>query len=217
MKRLVLMILAMLVAATAFAQSNRAPDNYRTFKMFAGADTDSNVQVSPWIPVFGARRIILRTYTSHIGFGANADSTKSDSLESFTVQFSDSVGGLLVGPDGPYSIGADSIVVPITAVGDSTFKGITVNAYPINKILRAPANGSGIYTYIIPWVQSQTKAGEPQGFIGARLMRVRATPLRRHTAGTSQCGAAGCCAPGCGNRVNGLRRLTQYADVYYAP
>src|SRR5882762_9108114 len=75
--------------------------NVQRFVLFSG-DTDSTTQVSPWIHVKNADRILLRAFSTHAGFGANADSTKSDSIATFVLIFTDSstvYGGLTAGAD----------------------------------------------------------------------------------------------------------------------
>lgn len=222
MKKLTWRPLAALALVALFATTvSGGPEVVRRAVLFAGGDTDSTEQASRWIEVGNARRVVIRTWTTHAGFGANADSLKADSLTTFDVLFSDSVSfqgsdslGTLVTARStiartlgthsePFPVCADSIVV---SAADSARVGVVVGSRPINKQLRGAANGSGIITIIGPVVPGAATA-DPNGVLGKKYMRIRATPLRRHTltmwASTS------------GGRVDGLRGLKMEAYIYY--
>lgn len=200
----------------------------QTFVLFAGGDTDSTEQASRWIPIFGAQRVIVRTWSTHLAFATNnADTTKSDSIITFDVLLSDSVSflgrdslGTLVtssssipfvsGSHGePFPVCADSVAIPNAAFLDSIYKGVRVSApLPINKPLRGAQNGSGILTPIMPvWGQGATALVlDQRATIATRYLRIRCTPLRRLTVSGFSSTA--------GKRVNGLRGFKMVAYVY---
>ena len=137
----------------------------------------------------------------------DADSTFSDSLTAFNVLLSDSICCFVTGPEGfAISSAADSFIVPVTAIGDTAIKGVGAYPLPVNKQLRAPSNGSGIYTYVFPTGSGLVTKEGTDNVIGAQFMRVRVTPLRRMTVTGGQSTA--------GKRVNGLRLFRMVAYVY---
>ena len=202
---------AALAVLVLLAMSASAEVRVKTYTLFGGSDTDSTEQLSAWVPVRGAKRVYLRTFSTHVAFHAStdADSTFSDSLAGFLIQFSDSSAGLLVGPGGQSTGGAaDSVVIPVTAAGDTARVMIGAMPLPVNKALRAPANGSGLITVVYPTQPgSAGTAGmiDVGGFIAKDWMRVRCTPLRRNTVTGGNSTA--------GKRVNGLRGFKMTAEV----
>ena len=209
---------ALVVAIPGFGGTQ----NPMHFVLFAGGNPDSTEQPSIWIPVYGASRVVIKTWSEHVAWAAdNADSTRSDSLTTFDVLLSDSVlfiardslGTTVTSRSGiprvsgshgePYPMCADSIVV---AAGDSAKSGVVVGSRPINKELRAPSNGTGLVTVIGPVVAGAATA-DPNGMIAKSYLRIRCTPLRRMTvSGFSSTQ---------GKRVNGLKGLRMHAYVYY--
>ena len=181
----------------------------RKYVLFGGSDTDSLEQQSIVIPVRGAQRVILRTWSTHLAFGGNADSAKADSFQAFKVAFSDSVTGFETGPNGQsYPVAADSVVITTTALStvDTTSKMVAVIHPPLQEALRAPGNGSGIMTWVVPTTPGLVTA-DNNGFIAPQYMWVLVTPLRRNTAnGTTSTQ---------GLRVNGLRGLRMEALVIH--
>lgn len=204
------LMVALLMALPISGQA-QVGDRASTFMLFGGANTDSTEQASPWLKVRGASRVVLRTWSEHALFSTtSADSTFSDSLTTFTLLFSDSLGGSITGPDSKtYPVGADSISLnmALTAGVDSTWVGVQALPLPINKILRAPANGTGIVTTIRPIASSAAGHPDTWGVFSKAYMRVRVTPLRRMTVSGFSSTA--------GKRVNGLRLFKMLADVYY--
>jgi len=178
--------------------------------VFSGdADTLSNK--SRWFDVRGAHRIAVRMYSTRAAVGAYAatdlDSLYSDSLGSFFVLTSDSLGfiardsaGTVVtfrsaiaktSAHGPsYPMAADSsrfdasnYISGQTAVVDTTYKLVMVANTPTRKPLRAPANGSGLYTTI-----SATAPGSigtyGDGALYPKYMRLEFAAFRRNTINT---------------------------------
>jgi hypothetical protein len=218
-----------LIASAAYAGNQQI----REFTLFGGSDVDSTEQASPWIPVRGASRIVIKTWGTMSAFSATgADTSYVDSLQSFKVLFSDSVAfiardssGTIVtvasstvslntrtaGEPEPFPMCADSVELDWPAVSavqyDSTFKSFRVDWPPVNRQLRAPANGSGIYTTISPIITNGVIADE-NGNINSEYMRIRFTPLRRKTPGTSE-ESTGCC------RANGTKGLKMKAYVIF--
>jgi hypothetical protein len=182
-----------------------ASPDIRPFLMIAG-DTDSTEQVTRWIPIKGAARIVLRSWTQHIGFGANADTTKVDSIAGMRLLFSDSICCNVPGPERERVLSAADSFVVVPATGDTTTKGMAAAEWPINKVLRGAATGSGILTYVYP-VQPFTLLAAPDQYCGPGYMRVRFTPLRRSTGATVSATVP--------NRTNGLRGFKMMADVIY--
>lgn len=180
-----------------------------SYVLFGGGNVDSNEQASNWIPVAGAQRVIIRTWSGKAAFHAStdADSTFSDSLITFTILFSDSLG--VANPPAA----ADSFVVdPAISTADSGFVGASAYPLPINKELRGPSNGSGIVTVVYPISPRKAPGANTAvspvnntDVIGKAWMRVRVTPLRRMTVTGSQSTA--------GKRVNGLKDFRMWATV----
>jgi len=207
MKRL---MIALVVLAAALSISKLvSAEKFREFPLFIGGNTDSTEQVSNWVPVRYAKRVYIRTWSTHAGFSVVADSMFSDSLTSFIVQFSDSIIGRTAGQFGNLiASAADSIIVPMTIVGDTTKTMTAVYPLPINKPLRGATNGSGLVTVVFPTrpgsVASTTPIDEG-GIIIKGFMRVRALPLRRNTAATSEATVT--------RRVTGLKGFKMTATV----
>lgn len=184
----------------------------QSFLMFAG-DTDSTEQLTDWIPVKNATMVKIRTWSTHLVGGANADTSKVDSVVSFVVQFSDSICCYVTGKSGNTIASAQDSFALADAdfTSDTATVGIGVQAAPISKALRGAVNGSGIITTIYP-VQPGTFTSlanaDVEGYISKSLMRVRFTPKRRNTSagsGSTQ-----------GLRTNGLRGIKMVATVIYS-
>jgi len=181
----------------------------QTYALFGGSDVDSLEQPSAWFPVYGARRIIIKTHSDHTAFsGTEADTTLSDSIATWKTLFSDSMCCLVVGIDGrTRTSAADSLV--ITGTATDTTKNAGVYGVAVNKILRSPANGSGVMTVIYPVKRNSDGVAVPDddGVITSEFCRIRVTPLRRNTITGGQSTA--------GKRVNGLAGLRMRAYVVY--
>lgn len=206
MKKLRMVAALMLLIATAAIGGSQ---DIREYVLFGGSDTDSTEQASTWVPIRGASRVLIRLWSTHTAFHAStdADSTFADSITIFKLLLSDSICCFVTGPDGRLiSSAADSLVIPITLAPDSATKMVGAAPLPINKTLRAPANGSGLYTIVYP-VQPGLATADANGVIGSSFMRIRVTPLRRLTVTGGQSTA--------GKRVNGLRGLRAKAMVYF--
>lgn len=192
--------LLLVIATVAFGGS----DTVQKYVLFSG-DTDSTTQVSRWINIKGAYRIYIRTYSTHLGFGSNADTTKVDSLATVVVAFTDSIalsGGAIGAPDTTQLAGVSAV--------DSSAKCIAMMGMPQNKQLRAGGNGWGLWSKIYPTTingavlaASNTPADE---IISPSYMRLRETPVRRSTGATVSATVP--------NRTNGLRGFRQEAYVW---
>ena len=196
MKRIVTAVLTLLVIAAVSTAGN---DDIRRYVLFAG-DTDSTVQSSRWIDIVGAQRVYIRTFSTHAGFGANADSTKSDSIATFKILLTDSANVY-----NHLAAGADSVQLSGVSVVDSV-KQIALMGGPVNKQLRGAGNGWGLWCKVYPTGANGNVALSPDEVIGVDYMRVQVTPLRRATAATGLATVP--------NRVNGLRGLRMYAEIY---
>lgn len=181
----------LLVVASVASAGNT---DLKPMTLFSGANTDSTEQVSPWIPIRGASRVYLRTWSAKAAFHAStdADSIYSDSIAVFKVAFTDSLSN--TNP----AIAGDSTVITSTIVTntDTTTTMIGVSNPPLQEALRGPGNGSGIITTIWPTVPGLTTL-DVTGVFAKRYMRVYVTPLRRMTVTGGQSTA--------GKRVVGLK------------
>jgi len=180
------------------------------FLMFAG-DCDSTQQLTAWIPIKNATRVRIRTWSTHLVGGANADTSKVDSMASFIVQFSDSICCYVTGPSGNTIASAqDSVQLTEATIGADTVRTMLgIQGAPINKALRGAVNGSGLITNIFPVLPGTAGLiADQEGVIGKQLMRVLFTPKRRNTSagsGSTQ-----------GLRTNGLRGVKMVATVQYS-
>lgn len=199
---LVMLVLAGLAGTDAAMSGNQEMKKYL---MIAG-DTDSTEQATRWIPIRGAARVILRTWSTHAGFGSNADSTKVDSIAGWRVLFSDSICCYVTGPEGGTIASAADSIVNAAAAADTANYGIGIYELPVNKPLRGAVNGSGIMTFVAPIQPGSLLA--PGGLVlGKDFMRIRFTPRRRSTGATSEATVP--------NRTNGLRGIRMIAYVVY--
>lgn len=206
MKRL--LALAALALCVAIPAQAGVPF-FKEYTLVAG-NIDSTARRTPWIPIFGASKVVVRTYSGMAAWSTTSnDSSFVDSLTVFSAFLSDSAGGILTGPDGSYTIGADSLAVPITAVGDTASKGFMLYPLPVNKQLRAPANGSGLYSWAYPWggpTDALVRGNDANATFETRFLRFTIQPLRRSV------GAGLMTSP---NRANGIKNLKIIARVYY--
>ena len=170
--------------------------------LYGGSDTDSLEQLSPWVKIQGASRVAIKLWSGKAAFHAStdADSTKSDSLIAFKVAFTDSLTSA--------NLASDSVLITTTAVAnlDTTTKMVMVLHPPLQEALRGPANGSGIYTWVVPVTPGLTTA-DNNGLLLPKYMRVYVTPRRRMTVTGSQSTE--------GIRVNGLKSLRGKALIYF--
>lgn len=193
-------ILGLLLAAPALAQ--QYGQVVKEYTLFGGSNIDTTENVSPWIYVRGANRVEIRTWSAKAAFNAatDADSTYSDSIAIFKVGFSDSVRGAT-----PRAVAADSVQFTAPFV-DTTFKLVACAHAPVNKILRGPGNGSGLYTVVFRTAPVSVGAYGDGGIEG-KYMRVYVTPLRRNTVTGGQDTA--------GKRTVGLKGLRMRALVIW--
>lgn len=194
-------VLVILGLATPVLAGNREDKEY---VLFGGSNTDSTEQISPWIPIRGAQRVIIRTWSGKTAFHAStdADSTFSDSIAVFKVAFTDSVASV-----NPLIAGDSTVITTATVANvDTTTKMMAVFHPPLQEALRGPGNGSGIITWVIP-VTPGLATADNNGVTATQYMRVLITPLRRMTVTGSQSTA--------GKRVNGLRSFRMRARVAF--
>lgn len=198
----------------------------KKFVLFGGGAFDSTEKASPWIPIHGANRVVIRSWSTKAAWhiSTDADSTFSDSLSAFSVLFSDSVsfiardsaGTIVTHNPNAYTLAANrAAVFPMCADSfvishagsrvDTTFKMVAFASGPVNRILRAPANGSGVFTIVYPTAPASIGA-YGDGSFTPRFMRIRATAVRRHVG-------AGLMTAG--TRVNGLKGFRMEAEVIY--
>lgn len=196
-------VLSMLLIVIIAVVASAGPDTVRRVVLFAG-DTDSTTQVSKWIDCKDAYRIYVRTFSTHAGFGNNADTTKVDSLATVLVVFTDSLtvsGGTVAGLDTVQLAGVSAV---------DSVKAIAMMGMPQNKQLRGAGNGWGIWSKIYPTTingavlaASNTPADE---IITPRYVRLRETPVRRSTGATVSATVP--------NRTNGLRGFRQELYIW---
>lgn len=195
-----LVVLSVVLASSASAGNLEI----KKFVLYGGSNTDSTEQISPWIPVRGAQRVILKFWSAKAAFHAStdADSTYSDSIAVFKVGFTDSVSST-----NPL-IAGDSVVVTTATVAniDTTTKMVAVMHPPLQEALRGPGNGSGIITWVVP-VTPGLATADNNGFIAPQYMRIYVTPLRRSTVGGFLMTS--------GKRVVGLKGFRGEALVIY--
>jgi len=227
--RVWLVVLGLLFAVAAYSQEKESVDVFDLFRGDTRAAQDSSDYISPWIPVRGANRIVLRTWSANSNSYTGADSCFVDSLSLARVMFSDSVSfigrdslGTLVTyrPTIPYSsdhgitypVCADSVMFTIglttTAGVDTTRKHIAAAQSPAGRVLRPAVSGSGVYTFIWPTTpNAATGVIWGDGAINAGYMRVRySVPVRLTTAGFSSSQ---------GIRTRGVNGLRCKAYVYF--
>lgn len=208
LRRLLAFVVMVLCAWPVYAGQTVTP-----FVLFGGgnvsAAADTVEQVSPWIPVRGASRVLIRTWTTKTAFSlTEADSDYVDSIAVFKVAFSDSVSGFAAGPSGQnYPVAQDSVVITTAAIAslDTTSKLVGVWYPPLQEALRAPGNGSGTMTWVGSVNMGLITADNTIGFLTAQYMRVLYTPLRRNTPNGGQSTT--------GERAKGLKGLRMVAYV----
>lgn len=225
MKKLFAVLFALCVPLIAHA------DTYERYMLFNGSNQDSTEHASRWIPVRGANRITIRTWTTKAAWSAtpasDTDSLFTDSIATFKVAWSDSVSfiardsaGTIVpvnrnggSTDNSFPICADSISFTLASNGyqDSSITMTAMTRAPANVDLRAPTTGSGRVATIAP-IAPGSISTYGDGAIVKQYMRVLITPVRRMTQATL--GAVGCPAGPCGTRVNGLKGLKMEVLVW---
>jgi len=176
------------------------PTTYQLFKGNTTVAKDTLEMASPWIPVRGANRILIRTWSQGQAAYTGADSVYCDSILTFKVLFSDSVSfmgrdslGTLVtarstsgfSTTGAFPVCADSVMITgaENALTPDTTRGkfVAVSNVPLQKSLRAGASGSGHYTLVVPVIPPGGASIYGDGSITAQYMRVRVTALNRLT------------------------------------
>lgn len=230
-RKLVTLVALALVLASA---STGQMQNTKRYMLFNGTSVaDSSERASIWIPVRGAARIYIRTWSA----GATADTDFCDTVTTWKTMFSDSVlfqatdslGTIVtarstiartVGIHGePFPMCADSSSVS-NAIGDSVKMAVCLN--PVEGVatpVRGSGTGSGLYTIIAPGPIGALVPGLPstgsiqmlgaQDYIMAQYMRIRITPRTRlTTAGFSSTA---------GIRTRGINKLKMEAIVVYPP
>jgi hypothetical protein len=203
------LVVALLVVVAGTAQ---AAERSKDFLLFNGqsrsAVNDTSEYASDWIPIKGAKRVVIRTFSA----GAATDTMYADSLATFKVLFSDSICCRVTGSDGrTIPSAADSIMIDaaLAAAYDTTKINVIVGRpLPIGKALKASANASGILTPVLPVLPNAiTIDTSPSAVINKNWMRVRTLALiRLTTAGFSSTA---------GIRTSGVRALKMIATVYY--
>jgi len=220
--------LALLLALGAFLVLGRGHAgnlNVTEYVLFNGVNrADSSEVASPWIPIRGASRVYIRTWSA----GAAADTDFSDTITTWKTLLSDSVSfmardslGTIVtarssmSSAGAFPMCADSIVITNSA-GDSV-KMVAV-AHPVQgvgKPVRGSVTGRGYYTIVLPIAvggaipgtaaSAQVASGD-QVFM-TQYLRIRITPRTRlTTAGFSSTA---------GLRTRGLNQLRMLAYVVF--
>lgn len=186
------------------------------YTLFNGSNTSAAVDTvelaSAWIPIRGASRVMIRTWSNGSGtFSAGGDSLYVDSLTTFKVVFSDSICCTVTGPKGlSIPSAADSFMIDATvASGLDTTKtgGIRIALLPINKALAPTTNGSGIITQVFVLTPGVATAEAGDGVFVKQYMRVRTQALRRSTPGGFLMTS--------GFRAAGVRGLRMRAYVYH--
>jgi len=221
-RRLLIVCAAALVVALPSLAGNQ---DIRTYYLFNGVSAaDSSEQASIWIPIRGASRVYVRTFSA----GAAADTDFCDTLTTWKTLFSDSVlfmardsvGTIVTARSTQSSVGAfpmcaDSVVIT-NQLADSVKMIAVINPVQgVAKPLRGSVTGSGYYTIIMPTV---IQAGIPNTPLNAQVagtndvfmaqyMRIRYTPRTRlTTAGFSSTA---------GTRTRGINKLRMIASVVY--
>lgn len=221
-----LAVLALMVALPSLGHAGTdAPDG--KYLLFDGRqNADSSEQASPWIPVKGANRIVIRLRSQNTAsWSTGADTQYVDSIAIWKVLLSDSAlfqacdsAGTTVTfnhrfprsdvRSGPFPMCADSVVitgVENAITPDTTYKQASVSLAPLAKKLRPPANGSGVYTYIIAALPPAGTSIYGDGTIQAQFMRIRYTPYTRMTLGGFSSTA--------GIRTKGINGLRVEAEI----
>lgn len=200
MMKLTLMLLAAM--ALGLGSAHAGGRVIREYVLFGGSNTDSTEQASAWIPVFGASKIYIRTWSGKAAWSAttDADSTFSDSITTFKAVFTDST---------PVNYRAAAETLLVNSIFPDTSGALVIfGNRPINKELRGPSNGSGIIAMIVPTLApAAANTADVSGIIAKHYMRIRVTPLRRSTQGGTSSTT--------GKRVNGLRLFRMRAYVVY--
>jgi hypothetical protein len=227
--RFVLALAALaLVAYSAFGGARLSSAPIVLFNGVVAAD--SSEMASPWIPVRGASRIYIRTWSA----GASADSATCDTITTWKTMFSDSVlfqardslGTIVTARAGfgwpwtnagAFPMCADSVVIS-NAASDSV--KLVANLHPVQgvgKPVRGSVTGSGYWTIICPIavggqmpIAGSTTSGVVMGHqevIMAGYLRIRITPRTRlTTAGFSSTA---------GIRTKGINKLRMEAYLVY--
>ena len=189
------------------------------------AATDTAEFASRWFNVQGANRVLFRAFSSTAAFSlTSADSDYVDSVQTFSVLFSDSVLFMAVDSLGtivtarstiprtagvhgePFPMCADSVMLTNAAKFDTLLKQVGLNISLVNRPLRAPGNGSGTFAMSTPLVPTAFTAYGDGGF-GPKYMRVRWVALRRNTPNGGQSTT--------GERAIGLKSMRMWAYVIH--
>jgi len=212
--------LALILAAVcaAFALPARAALDIREWVLFDGSNAaDSSERASPWIPVRGATRVYIRTWSA----GAAADTDFCDTLTTWKTLFSDSVlfmardslGTIVTARSSMSNVGAfpmcaDSAMITNFAADSVKMCAVVSPVQGTAKPVRGSGTGSGYITIIMPTpvgaavpatAATSVIAGATEFFM-TQYMRIRVTPRTRlTTAGFSS--TAGLRTRG----INGLR------------
>lgn len=223
-KLVILAMLALVVASGVFGGNQ----NIKTYTLFNGSNVaDSSERASIWIPIRGASRVYIRTWSA----GAAADTDFCDTVTTWKTLLSDSVlfmasdslGTIVTARSGtsrsttthsePFPMCADSVVITNNASMDST-KLVTV-LFPVQgvgKPVRGTSSASGYYTVIQPAFTPILPATNPS-VSGANdvlmpgYLRIRITPRSRlTTAGFSSTA---------GLTTRGINKLKMIAYVLY--
>jgi len=226
-------IAVVLLCSLAFGASIDSRDNIKSYLLFNGVNAaDSSERASFWIPIRGAQRVYIRTWSA----GATADTDFCDTVTTWKTLLSDSLAfmgrdslGTLVTAAGgiprttshsdAFPVAADSVVIT-NQLADSVKMVAVINPVEgVGDIVRGSATGSGRYTIIMPnaaqAIMPNTAGGTASGLAAANeifmtsYLRIRITPRTRlTTAGFSSTA---------GLRTRGLNKLKMIAYVVYPP
>ena len=155
--------------------------------LFAGGTVDSTEQASPWIPIRGANRIVIRSWSTHAAFSPSGDdSAFSDSIATWRTAFTDSV--IKTNP----LVGVADSVVFTGGFQDSATVLMGLDNPAVNVQLRGATNGAGFITQMFA-VAPNGVATYGDGQMNKDYMMILITPLRRNIS------------PAAIGRVNGLQ------------
>jgi hypothetical protein len=184
----------------------------RELVIFGGGNTSAAVDTaelaSPWFPVRGASRVVVRLWSANTSAWTAGDSTYSDSLTTFKVLLSDSLCCQVTDLNGVRSASAaDSFQVDLAVTNpDTSTVGIGAKPLPISRPLAAAKSGSGVISVIYPTAPS-LGAPDYTGVFGKQYMRIRTQALRRKTEGGRLSTS--------GKQTVGIRGLRGRVYVYY--
>ncbi len=218
-------IVVLIGLAAAMGLGHAGALNVTEYVLFNGVNqADSTEMASPWIPIRGASRIYIRTWSA----GATADTDFCDTIATWKTLFSDSV--LLIVRDSlgtivtvrsytpssaaTFPMCADSLVVTNNAADSVKMVAVINPVQGTGKPVRGSVTGSGYYTIIRPNIvggvmplASGTSVEPPEAFFMTQYLRIRITPRTRLTTAGFNSTA--------GIRTRGVHALRMRAYVTY--